>query len=163
MNNQTTSDRKSERELLISRHFNASPRAVFEAWTKPEILKRWWTPKSYGLSLVSCEVDARTGGHYRFGISHRDSPKPMEFFGKYLEVVPNSRLVWTNEESGENGQITTVTFEAREGKTLLVMSELYPTKEALEEAMGSGGTAGCTESFDQLEELFATLPASAKH
>ena len=132
---------------------------MFEAWTKPELLKQWWAPKSFGVSLLSCEADVRVGGRYRlvFGL---DASKPMEFFGRYIEVTPHSRLVWTNEEGDDGGAVTTVTFEEKAGKTLLVMHELYPSKEALDGAMASGEKAGMSETFEQLDELLVTLGAS---
>lgn len=157
MKNLTTAERKSERELVVRRTFNASARIVFEAWSKPELFQRWWIPKSIGMSLVSCEMDVRTGGSYRLAFNV-GAPQPVEFFGRYLEVVPNSRIVWTNEESAESS-VTTVTLEEKDGKTLLVLHELYPSKEALDEAM-AGSAAGLPEQFDQLEELLVTLGAS---
>jgi uncharacterized protein YndB with AHSA1/START domain len=157
--NRTTAERKSERELVVTRTFNAPARIVFEAWTKPELLKRWWAPKSFGMSLLSCEVDARTGGTYRLVFGHADS-KPMEFFGRYIEVTPHSRLVWTNEEGGDGGAITTVTFEEKAGKTLLVMHDLYPSKEALDDAIASGSTGGMGETFEQLDELLVAMGVS---
>ena len=160
MKNATTVERKSERELVTTRTFNGPARIVFEAWTKPELFKRWWVPKSTGMSLLSCEMDVRVGGGYRLEFSHPAAPKPMEFFGRYLEVTPHSRLVWTNEEGGESGQVTTVTFEERGGKTLLVMHDLYPSKEALDGAIASGSTGGTGETFEQLDELLVTLGAS---
>src|SRR5215469_16773929 len=111
--NLTTSDRTSERELVVTRTFNAPARIVFEAWTKPELLKRWWAPKSFGVTLLSCEADVRVGGTYRFVFGHPASNQPMEFFGRYIEVSPHSRLVWTNDEGSEGGAVTTVTFEQR--------------------------------------------------
>jgi uncharacterized protein YndB with AHSA1/START domain len=158
--NLTTAERKSERELVVTRTFNGPARIVFEAWTQPELLKRWWAPKMFGVAFLSCEADVRVGGKYRFVFSHPASPQPMEFFGKYLEVIPYSRLVWTNEEGGEGGQVTTVTFEEKGGKTLLVMRDLYPSKEALDEAIASGSTGGMSETFEQLDELLVTLGAS---
>ena len=159
--NPTTVERKSERELVITRTFNGPARIVFEAWTKPELLKRWWAPKSFGVTLLSCEADVRVGGKYRFVFGHPASPQPMAFFGKYLEVIPNSRLVWTNEEGGEGGQVTTVTFEEKGGKTLLVMRDLYPSKEALDAAIASGSTGGMDETFQQLDELLVALGESS--
>jgi len=159
MKNRTTVERKSERELVLTRTFDGPARIVFEAWTKPELLKRWWAPKSAGVSLLSCEADVRVGGSYRFVIGHGASPKPMEFFGKYIEVTPYSRLVWTNEEAGDAGQVTTVTFEEKGGKTLLVLHELYPSKEALDASI-AGMEGGMEETFDQLDELLVTLGAS---
>ncbi len=157
MKNRTTVERKSERELVVTRTFNGPARIVFEAWTKPELLKRWWAPKSTGMSLVSCEADVRVGGRYRFVFGH-DASKPMAFFGKYIEVTPHSRLVWTNDES-DQGAVTTVTFEENGGKTLLVMHELYPSKEALDGTI-AGMEGGMHETFEQLDELLVTLGAS---
>jgi uncharacterized protein YndB with AHSA1/START domain len=161
MKNRTTVERKSERELVVTRTINGPARIVFEAFTKPELLRRWWVPKSFGVSLLSCEADVRVGGQYRFVFGHGDS-KPMAFFGRYIEVTPHSRLVWTNDEDeGEDGgAVTTVTFEEKGGKTLLVMHDLYPTKEALDAAMASGGKSGMGETFEQLDELLVALGAS---
>ncbi|HWB83183.1 MAG TPA: SRPBCC family protein [Bryobacteraceae bacterium] len=156
MKNRTTVERKSERELVVTRVFDGPAHIVFEAWTKPELLKRWWVPPSCGVSFLSCEADVRTGGTYRFVFSHAAAEQPMAFFGKYLEVTPNSRLVWTNEESDE-GAVTTVTFEEKGGKTLVVMHDLYPSKEALDNAIASGSTTGAGEQFKQLDELLVTL------
>jgi uncharacterized protein YndB with AHSA1/START domain len=157
MSNRTTVERKSERELVVTRTFNGPARIVFEAWTTPELLKRWWAPKSTGMSLLSCEADVRVGGRYRFELGHGAS-KPMAFFGRYIEVVPHSRLVWTNEES-DHGAVTTVTFEEKGGKTLLVIHELYPSKEDLD-AVIAGMEGGMPETFEQLDELLLTLGAS---
>ena len=157
MKDRTTVERKSERELVVTRTFDGPARIVFEAWTRPELLKRWWAPKSTGVSLVSCEADVRVGGRYRFEFGHAGS-KPMVFFGRYLEVTPHSRLVWTNEES-DDAAITTVTFEEKDGRTVLVLHELYPSKEALDGAL-SGMEGGMPEQFAQLDELLVTLGAS---
>ena len=151
MKNRTTVERKSERALVVTRTFEAPARVVFEAWTKPELFKRWWAPKSSGASLLSCEMDVRVGGGYRLMFGHGDS-KPMAFFGRYLDVTPHSRLVWTNEES-DGGAVTTVTFEEKGGRTLVILRDLYPTKEALDEAIASGATSGFGEQFAQLDEL----------
>jgi uncharacterized protein YndB with AHSA1/START domain len=157
-NDLTTAERKSDRETIVTRTFNAPARIVFQAWTTPELLKRWWVPKSIGMTFVSCEVDARTGGTYRFVFAHPAFEQPMAFFGRYLEVVPPSRLVWTNEEGGENGAVTTVTFEEKGGTTLVVMQDLYPSKAALDEAIASGSTAGgFEEQFTQLDALLPNL------
>jgi uncharacterized protein YndB with AHSA1/START domain len=155
MKNRTTVERKSERELVVTRTFNGPARIVFEAWTKPELFRRWWAPKSMGMSLLSCEMDVRVGGKYRLEFE----PDAMAFFGTYLEVTPHSRLVWTNEEGGEGGPVTTVTFEDKGGKTLLVLHELYSSKEALD-AAGTGAADAMVETFAQLDELLLTLGAS---
>src|SRR6476660_9887804 len=135
MKNRTTVERKSEREMVVARTINGPARLVFEAWTKPELFKQWWVPKSAPMTLLSCEMDVRVGGKYRLVFSHPAAPEPMAFFGSYLEVTPHSRLVWTNEEGGDSGQVTTVTFEERGGMTLLVMHDLYASKEALDDAI----------------------------
>ena len=155
--NNTTVERKSDRELVVTRTFNGPARLLFEAWTTPELFKRWWVPKSMGMSLLSCEMDVRVGGRYRLEFRHEGS-KSMAFFGKYIEVTPHSRLVWTNEESADNS-VTTVTFEEQDGKTLLVMHELYPSKEALD-AAGTGAADAMVETFAQLDVLLLTLGAS---
>jgi uncharacterized protein YndB with AHSA1/START domain len=155
MKTRTTVERKSERELVVTRTVNGPARIVFEAWTKPELFKQWWVPKSMGMSLRSCEMDVRVGGKYRLEFA----PHAMAFFGTYLEVIPHSRLVWTNEEGGEGGAVTTVTFEEQGDRTLLVMRELYPSKAALD-AAGTGAADAMVETFAQLDELLVTLGAS---
>ncbi len=153
MKNRTTVERKSDREVVVTRTFNGPARIVFKAWTTAELFKQWWVPKSMGMILLSCEMDVRVGGKYRLVFAYGDSE--AAFFGTYTEVVPNSRLVWTNEESDE-GSVTTVTFEEKDGKTLLVMHELYPSKEALD-AAGTGAADAMVETFGQLDELLVTL------
>jgi uncharacterized protein YndB with AHSA1/START domain len=150
--NRTTVERTSELELVVTRTLNGPVRIVFEAWTTPELFQRWWIPKSSGVPLLSCEMDIRTGGKYRLEFRHPASEEPMAFFGRYLEVTPFSRMVWTNDES-EDGAITTVTFEERGDETLVVLRDLYPSKEALDNAMASGSTSGFGEQFDQLDAL----------
>jgi uncharacterized protein YndB with AHSA1/START domain len=157
--NRTTVERTSDREVVVTRTFDAPARIVFEAWTTPELFKQWWVPKSMDMFLRSCEMDVRVGGRYRLVFGH-DASNPDEFFGTYLEVTPPSRLVWTNDEGGEGGSVTTVTFEERDGKTLLVLHELYPSKEALD-AAGTGAADATVETFAQLDELLVTLRASA--
>ena len=153
----TSVEKKSDRELVTSRTFDGPARLVFEAWTKPELMQRWWVPKSMGMTLVSCEMDVRVGGKYRFLFKHPAAPEPAAFFGTYKEVVPSARLVWTNEETPD-GSITTVTFEEKGGKTLLRMHELFPSKEAFE---ANGGMENALpETFGQLDELLLALGAS---
>jgi uncharacterized protein YndB with AHSA1/START domain len=149
--NRTTIERKSERELVVTRTVNAPARLLFEAWTKAELFRRWWVPKSYGLNLLSCEMDVRVGGQYRLVFRHEGST--MEFFGTYLEVTPHSRLVWTNEEGDDGATVTTVTFDETAGKTLLVVHDLYPSKKAVD----TGSAGAMPEALDQLDELLASL------
>ena len=158
--NRTTSERKSARELITTRTFDAPARLVFEAWTTPELFKQWWVPKSSGATLLSCEQDVRVGGSYRLEFAHPKAATPMAFFGRYLEVVPNARLVWTNEES-DDGAVTTVTFEQNDDKTLLVMRELYPSKQALDMAI-EGMDEAMRETFEQLDEFLVARGAGAE-
>ena len=152
----TKVERTSERELVITRTFNGPAPIVFAAWTRPDLFMRWWAPKSMGVPIFSCEMDVRTGGSYHLEFGH-DASETWGFFGKYIEVIPNARLVWTNEE-GDDGAVTTVTFEDKGDKTLLTMHELYPSKEALDEAfIGMEGTM--PEQFGQLDELLVALAA----
>ena len=156
--NRTTTERKSDRELVITRTIRGPARLVFEAWTKPELFQRWWVPKSFPLTLVACEMDARAGGKYRLEFRHQEST--FQIFGKYIEVTPYSRLVWTNDEDQGGGAVTTVTFQEKDGKTLVVVHDLYPSKAALDEAIASGSTSGMPEQLDELDEFVATLHAS---
>jgi uncharacterized protein YndB with AHSA1/START domain len=157
--NRTTVERSSEREIVVTRTFDAPVRLVFEAWTKPELFKRWWVPKSSGMTLLACELDVRTGGKYRLAFGN-DPSKPVEFFGRYIEVIPGARIVWTNEEGGDGGPVTTVTFEEKGGKTLMIVRDLYPSKEALD--AGHGAEEAMPEVLDQLDELLVTLDASGR-
>ncbi|MBL8935453.1 MAG: SRPBCC family protein [Archangium sp.] len=157
MKRSTSTKRTNDRDLVVTRTFDAPARLVFQAWTTPELMKRWWVPKSIGLTMTACEMDVRTGGSYRFTFVFTNDPsKPMSFFGRYLEVTPPSRLVWTNEESSD-GAVTTVTFEEKDGQTLLTMVDRYPSKEALDAALESGSTGAFEETFGQLDELLVTL------
>jgi len=154
--NRSTVERKSERELVVKRTIEGPARIVFEAFARPELFRRWWVPKSIGLTLLSCELDVRVGGTYRLVFSHEGSE--MAFFGRYIDVIPNSRLVWTNDEGDDEGAVTTVSFEEMDGKTLVVIHDLYPSKEALE---ASGSMGAMDETLDQLDELVGTLGGSA--
>jgi len=153
--NPTEVTRPSDLELVVTRVFDAPVELVFEAWRRADLFQRWWVPKALGVPLRACEMDVRTGGHYRleFGL---DAANAMAFYGRYIEVTPPSRIVWTNEESGETGAVTTVTFEDLDGKTRLVLSELYPTSEACDEAL-QGSAAGLPGQFEQLDELLPEL------
>ena len=155
----TTVERTSDREFVVMRTVDGPARIVFEAWSRPELFQRWWVPRSCGVSLISFEADIRTGGTYRLLMDHPSSEQPMAFFGRYVEVTPHARLVWTNDEGGENGALTTVSFEESDGATDVVVHELYPSKEALDEAMASGSTSGWGEQFEQLDDLVVILDA----
>ena len=148
---------RTEREIIVTRIFDAPAHLVYRAWTTSELFQRWWAPRSLGMQLRSVELDVRTGGTYRLEFGE-DPATSMAFFGNYVEVVPNSKIVWTNDEGGEEGSVTTVTFEEQDGKTLLTMRELYPSREALEANAGAEGAL--PEQFDQLDELLASMPAA---
>ena len=154
MKKNTKTERTSDRELVTTRIVDAPARLVFEAWTKPDLVMKWWTPKSFGITFISCEIDARTGGSYRFVFGHPDFAEPMAFFGRYIEVIPSARLVWTNEEEVD-GAVTTVSFVESDGKTLVTVHDLYPSKEALDAAIESGSTGAWPEQFEELDNLLA--------
>jgi uncharacterized protein YndB with AHSA1/START domain len=157
--NRTTVERKSDREVVVTRTVNGPARIVFEAFTRAELLERWWVPKSMGMKLLSCEVDARVGGKYRLVFDHGGA-EPAAFFGTYIEVKPHSRLAWTNEEGGEDGSVTTGTIEEEGGRTLVVLHERYPSKEALD-AADTGAADAMVETFAQLDELLLALGESS--
>lgn len=159
MNTRTTVQRTSDREVVVTRTVDASARLVFEAWTKADLFKQWWVPKSMGMTLRSCDLDVRVGGGYRL-VFGADPENTMAFFGTYLEVVPSSRLVWTTEEGGDAGSVTTLTLDEKDGTTLIVLTERYPTKDALD-AAGTGAQDAMHETFGQLDELLVILGATA--
>src|SRR6478736_1979111 len=159
--NRTTVEAKSEREIVVTRTFDAPARIGFQAWTTPALFRRWWIPKSMPLALLSYEADIRTGGAYRL-VFDVDGTKTMAFCGKCFEVTPHSKIVWTNDESGEDGAVTTVTLEERGDKTLLVLHELYRSKEVRDAALASGAYDGMGETFEQLDEVLVTVAASAR-
>ena len=151
---ETKTERMSDRELVVTRSFNASPHVVYAAWANAELFRQWWVPKSFGLTLLSCEMDVRVGGAYRLEFKHPAAEQPMAFFGRYTDVVPNARISWTNDES-EDGAVTTVTFEDQEGRTLLTVHNLFPSKQALDDEIASGATGGMAETLDQLDAFVA--------
>jgi uncharacterized protein YndB with AHSA1/START domain len=157
--NETTVEQTSDRELVVTRTFNAPAHIVFDAWTRPELLKRWWAPRSYGVTLFECEQDLRVGGTYRYAFG-RDPKNPEVFSGRYLEVNPPSRLVLTQlyERMREVGEaVVTATFEESDGRTRLTLHQLFPSKEALKGALASGMEHGMRVTLDQLDELAASM------
>lgn len=152
----TRVERTSDLELVVTRTIDGPRAAVFEAWTDAELFRQWWVPQSFGLKLLSCEIDARVGGGYRLTFDV-GAAEPMAFFGRYLEVSPPARLAWTNEEGDGGTVVTTVTFEADRDRTRLVIRDLYPSKEALDEVVAAGAINWNPETFDQLDELLVRL------
>jgi uncharacterized protein YndB with AHSA1/START domain len=159
----TEAERVSDRELVIRRVFNARPSTVFDAMTKPEVLRRWWAPKALGVDLFEVESDPRVGGRYRFVFGRSGAP-PMAFSGVYTEVVPGERLVYTQifEPMPDTGEgLITITFEKHAAGTLFVSHELYPSKEVLDGAIKSGMEGGMRETLEQLAILVRELDAAA--
>ena len=154
-------ERTSDRELVVTRTVNGPARLVFAAWARPELFKRWWAPASFGVTIVSYEADVRTGGTYRLEMGHPSSEQTMTFYGRYLDVVQDARIVWTNDEGDQDGPITTVTFEESDGATLVTVHDLYPSKESLDEAIASGSTSGWGEQLQQLDAILADLDVPA--
>ena len=157
----TTVERPSDRDLVVTRTIDGPVRTVFEAWASPDLFRRWWAPASFGVSLISYDADMRAGGGYRLVMGHPSSEQPMAFFGRYIDVTPPSRIAWTNDEAGEGGPVTTVTFAEADGATRVVVHELYPSKASLDEALDSGSTGGWGEQFAQLNDLVRLLAAGA--
>lgn len=147
-------ERRSDREFAITRSFDAPAALVFKAWSRADLFRQWWTPKSFGMTIVSCEMDVRTGGSYRLEIAHPAMDQPMAFFGRYLEVVASALMVWTNDEAGE-GPVTRVTFAEADGRTTVVYSNTFPTAQAMEDELASGACDGMDETFAQLEAVLA--------
>ena len=156
---EATVERTSDRELVVTRTVRGPARFVFEAWARPELFKRWWAPASFGVTIVSYEADVRTGGTYRLEMGHPSSEQTMAFYGRYIEVVPNARIVWTNDEGDQDGPVTTVTFEESDGDTLVTVHDLYPSKESLDEAIASGSTSGWSEQLKQLDAILSDADA----
>ena len=153
----TTTERVSDRELVVTRSFDAPPHSVFQAWSRAELMQRWWAPQSFGITFISCQIDCRTGGTYRFVFAHPAAAQPMAFFGRYIDVVPDRRIVWTNDENGPDGSVTSLTFDARAGGTLLVLRDLYPSKQALDAAIASDSTGAYAEQYVALDAILVTL------
>lgn len=154
---EATIERTSDRELVVTRTVSGPARLVFQAWARPELFKRWWAPASFGVTIVSYEADVRTGGTYRLEMGHPSSDQTKTFYGRYLDVVPDACIVWTNDEGDEEGPVTTVTFAESDGETLVTIHDLYPSKESLDEAIASGSTSGWDEQLQQLDAILADL------
>jgi len=154
----TTTERTSDVELVVTRVVNAPPSVVYKAWADPDLFRQWWAPASFGVTILSHDSDMRTGGSYRLVMDHASLDQPMTFYGTYVEVVPGARIVRTNDED-PHGPVTTVTFQACSGGTLIVVHELYPSKAALDEAIASGSTSGFAEQYEQLDRLLTRSAA----
>ncbi|RYZ95354.1 MAG: ATPase [Proteobacteria bacterium] len=154
MSAQQDAERISDRELVSSRIIHAPSARVFNHWSNPELFAKWWVPAGAPITLSVCEMDVRTGGSYR--LSFRAGDQNAEFFGRYLEVMPPARLVWTNEEFGEAGMtVTTVTFQEHREGTFVTVHDLYPSKEALDEAINAGSVGAMPLQLKQLGDAVA--------
>lgn len=152
----TTLELRGDREVVITRTFRAGARAVFEAWTRPELVSRWWAPRARGVEIVGCEAEVRPGGRWRYVA--RKGEHLVAFSGAYQEVEPPSRLVYTSLFEGApqaGAALVTVTFEERAGATRLVAVERYPSAEVRDAVLASGMEEGMRNSLDQLDELVA--------
>jgi len=158
----TSMELRDDRDVVIARTFNAPARLVYDAWTKPEFVRRWWAPRSHGVSLVVCDADIRVGGAYRY-VMRKDgdgADGDIGFSGRYVELTPHSRIVLTQifEPMADAGEVViTVSFDEVDGQTHLVSQERYPSKEARDAAVGAGMEQGMRESMDQLEALVVAL------
>jgi uncharacterized protein YndB with AHSA1/START domain len=144
----------TDREIVMTRVFDAPRHLVFDAFSKPELLKRWFGPR--GWSLVVCEVDLKVGGGFRFVLRGPDG-KEMGMRGVYREIVPPERSVHMesfDDYPGES-QVTSVFVEQR-GQTTLTVTVLYPSREVRDAVIKSGMEHGAAESYDRLAELLAS-------
>jgi uncharacterized protein YndB with AHSA1/START domain len=164
--NETTLSLEGDREIVITRTFNGPARIVFEAWTRPEHVRRWWAPRSRGVSLTACDADVRVGGRYRY-VARLDRGGEFAFTGRYVEVAPPSRLVYTEvfEPTAAGAKpddpevVVTVSFEERDGRTHVVSRSLCPSKDVRDAIIASGMEHGMRESMDQLDALVASRAA----
>ena len=146
----------SDREIVLTRVFDAPRHLVFDAFTKAELLKRWFGP--HGWSLVVCEVDLKVGGTFRFVLRGPDGAE-MGMRGVYKEIVRPERSVHMesfDDYPGES-QVTTVLTE-QGGKTTLTATVLYPSQEVRDAVIKSGMEHGAAESYDKLAEMLASTP-----
>lgn len=163
--NQTSMELKGDREIVIARTFNGPPRIVFDAWTRPELVRRWWAPDSRRVVVTACDADLRAGGTYRYVLRLEKTGHQFAFSGRYTEVTPHSRLVYTElfepdaggANPGDIPLIVTVTFTGRDGKTDLVSHSLCPSPEVRDAILASGMEHGMRETMDQLDLLVASL------
>lgn len=146
----------SEREIAMTREFDAPQDLVFEAHTSCEHMSRWWRPRKY--EVVSCEIDFRVGGKWR--IVHRGPDgKDYGFHGEYREIVPPERIVWTFEFEGYPGAVSveTLTLVEADGRTTLKGLSLHDSVEARDGMLNSGMEEGAKETMDRLDEYLETL------
>lgn len=156
--NHTSMELVADREIVIALVFRAPARIVFDAWTRPELVRRWWAPRSHRVEVVDCQADVRAGGKYRYLL--RKDGRDLGFSGTYREVTPHARLVYTQVFEPVPGSevIVSVTFDERDGETHLLAHELHPSKEARAAALATGMEQGMRESMEQLDELVDSRP-----
>lgn len=163
----TTLRLEGDREIVIERTFNAPARIVFDAWSQPELVERWWAPRSRGVAVVQIVATVRTGGSYRYVLSHRD--RQFAFSGAYIEVTPPARLVYTQifepaaggAQPGDAEIVVTVTFDERDGRTRVRSHTQCLSAEVRDGIIASGMEHGMRETMEQLEELVGVLAGRA--
>jgi uncharacterized protein YndB with AHSA1/START domain len=148
-----------DREIVMTRSFAAPARLVFEAYTKADLVAKWWAPKKCGVEMVSCEAEVRVGGKWRYTLRNPDT-EVVAFYGEYREVTAPERVVYTEQFSKfPDGPpvIVTVTFVERDGRTEMTSTQLYPSKEVREMVVATGMEFGANETLNQLEEVLRSL------
>ena len=152
----------ADREVVITRTYDAPARLLFEAWSKPEHLMKWFGPVGWPLTL--CEVDFRKGGRWRFAMTGSSGQQNTPFGGVYLDIVPNRKIVFDNafEEPGSRKMIMTVTFEEADGRTTLTWHTLFESVAMKDEYVGMGIEAGAGSGLDQLADVVAGLKQAAR-
>jgi uncharacterized protein YndB with AHSA1/START domain len=146
-----------DREVIITRTYDAPARLLFVAWSKPEHLMKWFGPVGWPLTL--CEVDFRMGGRFRFAMTGPSGRQDTPFGGEYLEIVPHRKIVFDNafEAPGAEKMITTVTFDEKDGRTTLTHHTLFASVAMKNEYVGMGFVQGVGSGFDQLAAVVATM------
>ena len=145
----------TDEQILITREFDAPPHLVFEAWTTPELVKRWWNAKRGEVTVA--EIDLSVGGRWRY-VMVTDDGVEVAFHGEYREIVPNERIVSTEVFEGvpdaeAAAVVNTITFEDVDGRTLLTNLVQAPSKEVRDAIIDSGMEAGLQDALDLLEEV----------
>ena len=148
----------ADREIVITREFDAPARILFAAWSTPEHLLQWFGPEGWPLTL--CEVDFRVGGRWRFAMTGSSGVQNTPFGGEYLEIVPNDRIVFSNafEEPGAETLIVIVTFAEQDGRTTLTIRTLFRSTEVRDWHAEQGYATGYASALDQLADVVADMP-----
>lgn len=147
----------TDRQILIRREFDAPKHLVFQAWTTPDLIKRWWSGDRGEVTIA--EVDLRVGGRWRYVIAANGGFE-VGFHGEYREIVPNERIVSTEIYEGVpegGGAVTTTTFTEVDGRTTLAVLTEYESQQVRDLVINSGMEGGVQESWDHLEQVAVSL------